>query len=218
MARLLEESLKELNTDYIDIYHLHGVRPQDYSSVCDSFVPVMRKAREEGKIRFLGITELFVMDTSHRMLDLALQDDIFDVIMTGYSLLNPSAAKKILPLAKEKNIGILCMFAVRSALSNPQQLKKDIEKILANGQSDPSLFEQENPLEFLTHNGIASSIMDAAYRFCRHTPGIDVVLTGTGNISHLKDNLVSIRGDKLPDDILLKLRAMFANVDCVSGQ
>ena len=177
LVKALEESLRELNTDYIDIYHLHGVKPEDYSWAMESFVPAMRKAVEQGKIRFLGITEFFGTDTSHRMLKLSIPEDIFDVIMVGHNMLNPSASKNILPLARGKNIGVLCMFAVRNALSDPLKLKKDIGQILKSGQADPSLFEPENSLGFLTQNGIASSVMEAAYRFCRHTPGIDVVLT-----------------------------------------
>ena len=218
LVKALDESLEELKTDYIDIYHLHGVKPEDYSWACESFVPVMQNAKNQGKIRFLGITEVFGTDTNHKMLSRSLRDDIFDVIMVGYSLLNPSAAREILPLAMEKKIAVLCMFAVRSALSNPEQLKKDIRRILASGQADPSLFESEQPLDFLTRNGAASSIMEAAYRYCRHSPGIDVVLTGTGNIEHLKENLISIQGTKLPEEVLLRLEKMFGNVDCVSGQ
>ena len=218
MVKTLEESLKELNTDYIDIYHLHGVKPEDYKWAVDTFLPVMQKAKEQGKIRFPGITEVFGTDTSHKMLSASIADNLFDVIMVGYNLLNPSAAKKILPIAKEKNIGVLCMFAVRKALANPEQLEIDIAKILESGQADRADFEVQKPLDFLTHNGVSKSIMEAAYRFCRHTKGIDVVLTGTSNADHLKDNILSIQGDKLPEDILVRLEKMFGNVDCVSGQ
>jgi aryl-alcohol dehydrogenase-like predicted oxidoreductase len=48
MVRLVEESLRELRTDYIDIYHLHGVAPADYPAVRDTFVPVMQKLKQEG--------------------------------------------------------------------------------------------------------------------------------------------------------------------------
>jgi L-galactose dehydrogenase len=217
-ARTLEESLRKLKTDYIDIYHLHGVKPQDYSRIRDTFVPLMLKAKQDGRIRFPGITEHFGTDTSHEMLKAALPEDIFDVVMIGYNLLNPSAAKSVLPLTREKNVGVMCMFAVRSALSNPRQLETDIRKILDCGQADPAIVEPRGALDFLIRGGAAPSIMDAAYRFCRHTPGIDVVLTGTGSPGHLKENLASIQGPKLPDEILARLEAMFGGVDCVSGQ
>jgi len=214
----LNESLRELKTDHVDIYHLHGVHPEDYSQARDTLVPAMQKAKQAGKIRFLGITELFGEDTSHRMFKSALPDDIFDVIMVGYNLLNPCAAKWVLPAAMEKKVGVLCMFAVRKALSNPAQLEIDIGRILERGQADPALVKTKDTLDFLAYEGIADSIPEAAYRFCRHSPGIDVVLTGTGNAAHLAENLAAIQGPPLPPATLEKLAAMFGKVDCVSGQ
>jgi aryl-alcohol dehydrogenase-like predicted oxidoreductase len=218
LRKALEESLRELKTDYIDIYHLHGVRSEDYPSVRDTFVPIMQNAKEEGKIRFLGITELFGQDTSHTMLKTSLPENLFDVVMVGYNILNPSARKTILPLTKEKNVGVLCMFAVRSALSNPEQLRIDIGRILEHGQTDPAIVKTDNTLDFLVEGKAANTIMEAAYRFCRHTQGIDVVLTGTGSITHLKENIASILKPELPKDVLNKLEEMFGSVDCVSGQ
>jgi aryl-alcohol dehydrogenase-like predicted oxidoreductase len=218
LAESLEASLGELRTDYIDIYHLHGVSPEDYPQVRDTLLPTLLKAKEQGKIRFLGITEIFGADTAHLMLQAALPEDHFDVIMAGYNILNPSAAKTLLPITLEKKVGVLCMFAVRSALSRPEQLKIDIDRILRAGQADPSLVSSEHTLDFLTRDGAAQSIPEAAYRFCRHTPGIDVVLTGTGSLAHLKENLAAIQGPALPPDILGKLEAMFGGVNCVSGQ
>ena len=218
MIKQLEASLRELKTDYIDIYHIHGVFPEDYAFVRDTFVPPMQKAKQEGKIRFLGATEAFAEDTTHSMFKSLIPENLFDVIMVGYNLLNPSAAKAILPLAREKNIGVLCMFAVRSALSNPGQLRIDIARILEHGQADPAKVKIDNTLDFLTEKKAAGSIMEAAYRFCRHTQGIHVVLTGTSSAAHLKDNITSILKPELPRDILDKLEEMFGKVDCVSGQ
>ena len=236
----LENSLRELRSDYVDVYHLHGVTSEDYADARDIFVPAMLKAKEQGKIRFLGITELFFSDTSHEMLKVAVPENIFDVIMVGYNMLNPSAAKFILPKATELDTGVLCMFAVRAALSNPEQLVIDIEKIIENGQAGVGLEAAKNALDFLLADETtvappaqsatppanaapptlpsASTIMDAAYRFCRHTPPIHIVLTGTGSVDHLYDNLRSINSPRLPAPILERLDMLFGRVDCVSGQ
>jgi aryl-alcohol dehydrogenase-like predicted oxidoreductase len=218
LLRTLDESLRELGTDYVDIYHLHGVSAADYPAAKESLVPAMEQARKAGKIRFTGITEAFGSDTAHGMYQLCLRDDLFDVIMVGYNILNPSAAKWVFPAAMEKNLGVLCMFAVRSALSNPAQLRIDIDRILARGQADPARVKDETVLDFLVNSGAASSIMEGAYRFCRHTPGIGVVLTGTSNAAHLRDNLASIQKDPLGRGILEKLETLFGRVDCISGQ
>ena len=219
----LEDSLRALRTDCIDIYHIHGVRPEDYADVREMLVPEMIKAREAGKIRFLGVTERFMFDTSHKMLEAALADDIFDVMMVGYNLMNPSAAKTVFPKAAQKNIGILNMFAVRHALADPVQMKADIKIILENGQGGPGLEESEDALDFLMEidsDGLpyAKSIMDAAYRFCAHTDGIHVNLTGTSNETHLADNLSSLGSGKLAPEILEKLDTLFGLSDCVCGQ
>ena len=222
-ADTLDASLRALKTDYIDIYNIHGVPAEAYGDVKSLLLPEMLKAREAGKIRFLGITEGFARDTSHNMLGLALDDEIFDVMMVGYNLMNPSAAKTVFPRTIEKNVGVLCMFAVRRALSDTAQMKADIQKILNHGQGGPGLEASEGALDFLVApdsngNVPAASIMDAAYRFAAHTAGIHVVLTGTGNEAHLADNLRSINGAKLPNAVLDKLEELFGRSDCVSGQ
>jgi len=220
--KTLEASLRALKTDYIDIYNFHGVPPADYKDVKELLMPEMLKAQESGKVRFPGITEQFMSDTSHEMLDAALSDDIFDVIMVGYNMMNPSAAKSILPRAIKQDVGVLCMFAVRHSLSDPAQMKVAIQKILDNNQGGVGLEAKENALDFLTSAGVdgipvSSSIMDAAYRFCVHANGIHVTLTGTSSETHLADNLRSIESQPLPADILEKLEQMFGMSDCVSG-
>jgi aryl-alcohol dehydrogenase-like predicted oxidoreductase len=218
LAEMLDESLRLLKTDYVDIYHLHGVSPKDYEQTRDRLVPAMQKAKEQGKIRFLGITEQFAADTSHQMFQKCLPDDLFDVIMVGHNFLNPSAGNYVLPTAKEKNVGVLCMFAVREALSKPDVLRRVVQNMLNAGQADPSLVSLEDTLAFLTENGEAASVMEAAYRYCSHTDGLDVILTGTSSAAHLKDNLRSIQLPALSENVLQRLQAMFGNVDCVSGQ
>jgi len=216
VTRYLDNSLRELQTDCIDVYHIHALNAQDLDYAKKELLPAMHRAREQGKIRFIGATEQFAADTSHEMFKLALPENLFDVIMVGYNILNPSAANSVLPTAIKNNVGVLCMFAVRKALHDPRQLKADIDKILSNNQGGTGL--DERALDFLTLDGIAESLPEAAYRFTRHTNGITVTLTGTGNADHLRENLKSIEKPPLPDSALLRMHELFGNVDCVSGQ
>ena len=218
LMQTLENCLRALKTDYIDIYHLHGLAQGDYIQARDTFVPVMQKAREQGKLRFLGVTERFMLDRSHEMLKQALADDLFDVVMVGFNYLNPSAAKTVLPVAAKNNVGALCMFAVRTALSNPVSLKANLDTIAEHGQGGPGFTPSVDILDFLTESGAAESVIDAAYRFCRHTPGISVTLTGTSNAAHLEENLRSINKPALPATALSKLEELFGNVDCIDSE
>src|SRR6266545_4183008 len=63
-----ERSLRRLQTDVIDVYQLHGVVPDSYDEVVESLYPALRRLRDQGKIRFIGISELFFSDPSHEML------------------------------------------------------------------------------------------------------------------------------------------------------
>ena len=134
-----------------------------------------------------------------------------------FNLLNPSARHRVFTKTLEKNIGVLCMFAVRRALSQPAQLKALIADLQQRGQIDPGACDTEDPLGFLTQEGKAATIPEAAYRYCRYEPGIHVVLTGTGNIDHLQANVTSLlKSPLLPTD-LQRLDALFGRVDSVSG-
>ena len=213
----LEQSLKLLGTEYIDVYHLHGVEPKDYDFAKGRLMPAMLKLREQGKIRFIGVTEGFVPDPSHQMLQQGLKENLWDVVMAGFSLLNPSARKTVFPLTSEKCIGVLNMFAVRRALSQPARLKGIVSDLLERGVVRRSAVNPNDPLDFVLREGGAATLPEAAYRFCRHQAGVDVVLTGTGNPAHLKSNVESIMKPPLPKSVLWKLEEIFGSIDYLTG-
>ncbi len=212
----LEQSLRRLRTDYVDIFHLHGIAPEQYPFSLNTLAPVLLKMREEGKIRCLGITEAFVSDSGHQMVQRAVEDGCWDVVMVGFNMLNQTARNLVFPKTLEKGIGVLVMFALRKALSRPSRLKQVVTELKQRGLV-PGSCNSESPLEFLTRDGKASTIPDAAYRYCRHEPGTHVILTGTGNPEHLRANVESLLKPPLPEESLLRVREMFGKVNCVTG-
>lgn len=137
--------------------------------------------------------------------------------MVGINVLNQSARERVLRTTQHKGIGTLCMFAVRRALSHPEMLRKVIADLAEQGLVDRGAFNLDAPLDFLKDPSVAASITEAAYRFCRWEPGLDVILSGTGNIDHLRENAKSINGDPLPDAITARLRELFEKVDTIAG-
>jgi aryl-alcohol dehydrogenase-like predicted oxidoreductase len=217
MRKGLEQSLKALGTEYIDVYHLHGVEPKDYEFAKNRLMPAMRQAREEGKIRFIGVTEGFVQDPSHEMLRESLGQDLWDVVMVGFNLLNPSARRTVLPLTRQKRVGVLDMFAVRRALSQAARLQEVCVELIQKGMLRNGSVNAENPLDFVLRESDAHTLPEAAYRFCRHERGVDVVLTGTGNLDHLKANVESILKPALPNAVLERLADLFGNLGHLTG-
>jgi L-galactose dehydrogenase len=211
----LEQSLKQLGTDYIDIYHLHGVEPEDYDFAKERLMPAMRRLREQGKIRFIGVTEGFVQDPSHQMLQQSLEEDLWDVVMVGFNLLNPSARQTVFPMTQDKRVGVLNMFAVRRALSQPERLKGIVGHLIQKG-AIPCV-NAEDLLDFILRASSATTLPETAYRFCRHERSVHVVLTGTGNPEHLTANVESILKPALPEPVLQKLEETFGSLDYLTG-
>jgi L-galactose dehydrogenase len=215
LARGLEASLARLRTDYVDIYHLHGVRDEQYDYAVAELMPALLDLRAAGKIRFLGITEAFGVDTGHQMLARAVRDD-WDVMMVGFNMLNQSARDRVLAETRRRGIGVLCMFAVRDALSRPDKLRETVGELVQQGLIEQGALDPQNPLGFVEQ--AAESLPDAAYRFCRAEPGIHVVLSGTGKPAHLEQNVASILSPPLPDNVRARLIELFGQIDTVSGQ
>lgn len=217
LRKTLERSLKELRTETVDVFHLHGVAEDQYDHCLTELVPEMIAMREEGKLRFLAISEQFGGDTSHVMLSRAIEDDVWDVMMVGFNLLNPSARGRVFPWTMKKGIGVLVMFAVRRLLSQPAELRRVLEEVVSKGEIPAEEIELDDPLGFLVRDDGALSVVDAAYRFARHEPGTDVVLSGTGSIDHLEENLVSLSKGPLPPQDLERLERIFGALDQLSG-
>src|SRR5690349_10910688 len=108
------------------------------------------------------------------------------------------------------------MFVMHDALSRPEKLRETVDELVREGLIDPKLVNRQDPLDFVAQ--AAESLPDAAYRFCRAEPGIHVVLSGTGNIAHLGQNIASILRPPLPERVRARVIELFARVDTVSGQ
>ncbi len=208
----LEASLRALGVDRIDLFQLHAVPPGQYETIRDRLVPVLERARAQGKIGFLGITETAPNDLEHAMLARAIPDGIWDSAMVAFHMMHQNARERVFPLTRAHNVGTLLMFAVRGIFARPAQLATTLRELAAAGQVPAALAEEDPPLGFLLHPDGADSLTDAAYRYVRHEPGVDVVLFGTGSIAHLQRNIDSILKPKLPEADRARLAALFSHL------
>jgi L-galactose dehydrogenase len=214
----VEASLRRLATDYVDIMYVHGVAADQYGYCVEEILPALVRLQDQGKVRYLGISERFSTEPRHDMLALALRDGYFDVIMVGLNLVNQTAVRNVLPLAEKNDIGVQCMYAVRGKLATAEAARDLVAGAVAAGEVDPGAVELDDPLGFLVRTGAARSIVDACYRFVRHTRGVDTVLTGTGSINHLLDNIRSINSPPLDQETTARLNRVFSRVESVTGE
>jgi aryl-alcohol dehydrogenase-like predicted oxidoreductase len=208
----LDKSLRQLDTSYVDVYQLHGVPPNAYEHALNELAPVLLREKEKGKLRYLGITETAPHDPEHQTLHRAAQDGIWDVVMVGFHMMHQNARERVFPLTRANRVGTLLMFVVRNIFSRPELLRTTIRNLVAAGELPQWLTEGPDPLEFLLHESGASTIPDAAYRFVRHEPGVDVVLFGTGDPEHLRTNIASLLKPPLPKPDRERLAALFGHL------
>jgi aryl-alcohol dehydrogenase-like predicted oxidoreductase len=194
----LDNSLRQLDTDYIDIFQLHGVSPKAYNQAIDIVAPALLKEREKGKIKYLGVTETGSSDAEHNMVQRAVADGVWDTVMVAFHMMHQNARTKVFPLTIANRVGTLLMFAVRNIFSKPERLTTALRELTASGQLPRWLADAPNPLGFLLHEAGARTIPEAAYRFVRHEPGVDIVLFGTGDRDHLRTNIASLLAPPLP--------------------
>ena len=208
----LDGSLRRLGLDYVDVFQLHAVPSALYEQVRDDIAPALLREKRRGKFRFLGITETSPNDPEHAMMRRAAQDGIWDTGMLAFHLMHQPAREHVFPFTRANGVGTLMMFAVRQIFARPAMLAETVRALAADGKIPTWLAETDDPLGFLVHPGGATSVIDAAYRYVRHEPGVNVVLFGTGDPDHLRSNLRSITSPPLPDADRARLAALFSHL------
>jgi predicted aldo/keto reductase-like oxidoreductase len=170
-------SLKQMKVKKIHIYHLHAVSSfKDYEKAMGprGAYEGLKRLQDEGLIDHIGMT-------SHNLdvLERALEDGYFDVIMACYSFLEPDAAKKIFPLAKTKDVGVLTMKpfsggvieeagpALRFVLSTPNIVPIPGSETLEKAKENWEIFMKGYSLTEKDKEGIETLRKEWDQQFCR---------------------------------------------------
>lgn len=208
----LHASLKRLRTERVEVFHLHAVAPKHVDYAIEVIAPALLKEREAGRFAHLGITETAPNDHDHMTLPKAIHSGLFDVVMVAFHLLHQNARDSVFPLTRADGVGTLLMFAVRLIFSQPERLQATLADLVRRGQLPAAQLDERSPFAFITGQPGPLGMIDAAYRYARHEPGVDVVLFGTGNIEHLQTNIQSILADPLPPATLALVRERFGQL------
>jgi aryl-alcohol dehydrogenase-like predicted oxidoreductase len=208
----LDNSLRLMRTDYVDVFNLHGVELDKYDYGINQILPALLEEKRKGKIRHIGLTENPIVEFNNEMLLRALRDPVWEVFMVGFHMMHQVARRNVFPVTRKRGIGTLLMFAVRSMFADPPRIAREMKALAAKGLVEKWLGETDDPLGFLVHEAGAANVIEAAYRFVRHEPGVDVVLFGTGDVEHLRTNVASLLKPALPQADRDKLSTLFGHL------
>src|SRR5262245_36354705 len=104
----LDASLRALDTDYVDVFHLHGLRPQLYDHAMAEAVPALLRQKEKGKFRHLAVSETAPRDPDHIMLQRAVEEPVWEVFMVAFHMMNQNARDHLLKRSQANGVGTLC--------------------------------------------------------------------------------------------------------------
>jgi len=116
----LEESLRRLRTDHIDLYQLHNLSNDealDQALESGGAYEAAVQARDEGKIRHIGFTA-HNLDIAEK----ACRTDLFATVQVPFNLIEHDPEQKLFPLAREKDMGIVAMKPFGGGLLNRAEL------------------------------------------------------------------------------------------------
>jgi aryl-alcohol dehydrogenase-like predicted oxidoreductase len=110
----LEESLQRLNTDYADMFFLHDIEFGSFQQVIEEGIPTLQKLKQEGKIRYYGVTALPL-----KAFEKTLSVTEVDLILSycHYSL-NDTTLLDLIPLLDKKQAGLISASPLSMGLLN----------------------------------------------------------------------------------------------------
>ena len=191
------ESLRALQTDIIDLLYIHNATPELIQQ--GEIVEIMERARQVGYARFIGTT------TYGEAAPLAvLEDGHFDCIQVAYNLLDRQFEERVLPLAKEKDVGVVIRSVLlKGALTyRYAHLPEELRELRAAVNRVNSLRDTQD-----------TSLPELAYRFVLAHPVVSTALVGTGRVHELQE-IVSFAGcTALPAELLNDIREIVVSPD-----
>ena len=187
----VDESLSRLKTDYIDVFQAHDIRNTSKEQIINETLPAMRKLKEMGKVRFVGITD-FDVDVLKEVVE---ETDVDTVLsFCHYDLIDTTLDEKLAPLVEQKNVGLINASPLHmGVLTNKEEtwLSKRIPSLAKAVKKAKALCRERNV-----------DIADLAMQFALHYPKPATTLIGTSKVRHLKKNLACL--GQTPDPELLK--------------
>jgi diketogulonate reductase-like aldo/keto reductase len=177
----MEDSFRKLRVARMDLMQVHNLLD------VATHTKTLKDWKAQGRIRHIGITHYTA--SAHAELERWLRTDAYDFVQVNYSLAEPQAEERLLPVARDKRIAVL------------------VNRPFAEG----ALFRKVRgkPLPEWAHEIGVKSWGQYFLKWIVSHPAVTCAIPGTAKPEHMLDNLGAARGP-LPDDAMRRrMRAHF---------
>ena len=227
IAASLDASLARLQLDRVDIFHLHnpitdtgGGSALSAHQVLDDVVPAFERLRQQGKIRFLGISAVGDTNALHHVIDSAA----FHSAQIVYNMLNPSAGealpanypaqnyRRLFDRTQAKGVGVVGIRVLAGgALSGSAErhpIASPAPEPIGSAMNYDADIARARRLSALVSEGFAGSLTEAATRFALSHPAMGTILVGMATPQQFEDALAAVEKGPLPQAALDRLSAL----------
>lgn len=191
LLQSIERSLQRLQTDHVDIVHLHSCSDAELKK--GEVIAALQTARDKGYTRYIGYSG---DSTAARY---AVECGAFDTLQTSINIADQEAIDLTLPVAREKNIGVIAKRPVANAAWKTGH--KPIESY------HHEYWERLNKLkyDFIAHTDLNQSVA-IALRFTLMVAGVHTAIVGTGKPERLHENARLAAQGALPSEQFQAIR------------
>ncbi len=176
----MNDSLRKLRTDRLDLVQVHNLHGWKTS------IPLLREWKDDGRIRYIGITTSRARQ--YELMEQIMRQQDLDFIQINYSLGQREAADRLLPLAADRDMGVI------------------INRTFGGGR----IFRQvgDRPLPGWDAESDCSSWAQFMLKYAMGHPATTVAIPGMTKVRHVDDNFGAARG-RLPDAAQRKRQEAF---------
>ena len=189
----IEEARKLLQTDYIDIVHLHSCSLQTLQQ--GEVIDALEESAHRGKIKVAAYSG------ENNEFDFAVHSNRFSSGMSSLNICDQRIIDRVLHIAKDKGMGFI---AKRPIANSPWRFQ---EQPIGHYSEVYWLRWREMALDY----GIDE--LEVALRFSAFIYGVDSCIVGTKSIEHIKRNVEVIEKGKLPEDMVIQIQNTFRQYD-----
>ncbi|GIP39431.1 putative oxidoreductase YqkF [Paenibacillus sp. J31TS4] len=191
----VKESLRRLQTDYIDLYQLHGGTLDD---PIDETIEAFEQLKREGVIRAYGISSI----RPNVIREYAARSEIASV-MSQYSILDRRPEEEVLPLLEERGISLIARGPVAKGILTERGADK-----AAEGYLDYTADELPLLRERLAEAAGSRGLAHAALRYPLAHPAVAAVIPGASSRGQLGQNAAAADAEPLTDQELEAIRRL----------
>jgi aryl-alcohol dehydrogenase-like predicted oxidoreductase len=188
MMRSLDESLKRLKTDYIDLYWVHA---WDYTTPEEEILRALDDMVRAGKIMYIGIsdTPAWIVSRMNAIAELRGWSQ-FVALQIKYSLLERTVERELLPMAKKLDLAVTPWAVIGGGILSGKYNKNKDE----HGRAQLYKSVDENSLKITEEvikvaDEIGCSPSQVAINWVRQEQGIIIPIIGAKSEKQIKDNL-----------------------------